>query len=106
LDGVDDVGGAERNIKVGNVVPVEKCGVVRGDAHAEDADVIIFKDEMMVGSFGRGTAVGAWASRENAKRSRSEQRNSFTCDLRRKQTHTEKKDGEINSPLQEQSLPG
>jgi hypothetical protein len=59
LDGVDDVGGAERNIKVGNVVPVETCGVVRGDAHAEDADVIIFKDEMMVGLLRQGDSSGS-----------------------------------------------
>jgi len=29
-------------------VLVKKCGVVRGDAYAEDADVIIFQDEMVM----------------------------------------------------------
>jgi len=48
LDGVDDVSGTEGNIEVGNVVLVKKRGIVSGDAHAENADVIIFKDEMMV----------------------------------------------------------
>jgi hypothetical protein len=28
---------------------MEKSGVVRGEAHAEDTDVLIFKDEMVVG---------------------------------------------------------
>jgi hypothetical protein len=48
LDSVDDVGRTERNIKVGNIVLVKERCVVRGDAHAEYADVGIFQDEMMV----------------------------------------------------------
>ncbi len=58
FDGVDDVGGAQRNIEVGNIVLVKKRGVVRGDAYAEDADVIIFEDEMVVGLFGDGDGAG------------------------------------------------
>jgi len=58
LDGVDDVGGAERNVKVRHVVLVEKSGFMSGDAHAEDADVIIFEDKMMMGFFGEGD--GGW----------------------------------------------
>jgi len=52
LDGVDDVGGAERNVEIWYVVLMEKRGAVGGDAHAENADVFIFKDEMVVGFFG------------------------------------------------------
>jgi hypothetical protein len=47
-DGVDDVGGAEAEVNVGGVVLVEKRGFVRGDDGAEDADVIIFDEEMMM----------------------------------------------------------
>jgi len=48
LDGVDDVGGAERDVKIGYIVLMEKSGIVGGDAHAENADVFIFEDEMVV----------------------------------------------------------
>jgi len=58
LDGVDDVGGAERNVKVGHVVLVEKSGFVGGDAHAEDSDVIVFEDEMVMRFFGYGDGDG------------------------------------------------
>jgi len=44
LDGVDDVGGAERDVEIGHIVLMEKSGFVGGDAHAENADVGIFKD--------------------------------------------------------------
>jgi hypothetical protein len=54
LDGVDDVGGAERHVDVGHVVLMEKRGVVRGDAHAEYADVGVFQDEMMMRLFRDG----------------------------------------------------
>jgi len=37
---------------------MEKSGVVGGDAYAENADVIIFKDEMMVGLFGDRNSGG------------------------------------------------
>src|SRR5260370_39567831 len=48
------------------------------------------------------TATGAWALRENANKSRSEQRNGFICrDLRTTEVSQEK-DGEMNSPLQNQ----
>jgi len=30
-------------------VLVKKSAVARGEAHAEDADVIVFKDEVMMG---------------------------------------------------------
>jgi len=50
-DGIDDIAGAERHVNVGHVVLVEKCGVVRGNAHAKNADIGIFQDEMMVGFF-------------------------------------------------------
>ena len=58
LDGVDDVGGAKRNVKIRNIVLVKKRGAVRGDAYAEDADVIIFQDEMMVGLPGNRNGGG------------------------------------------------
>jgi len=58
LDGVDNIGGAERDVEVGDVVLVEKSGFMRGDAHAEDADVVIFKDEMVVGFLGDGNGGG------------------------------------------------
>jgi hypothetical protein len=48
LDGVDDVGGAKRNINVRHIMLVEKRGVVRGDAYSEDADVGVFQDKMMM----------------------------------------------------------
>jgi len=54
LDGVDNVGGAERDVEIGYIVLVEKSGAVGGDAYAENADVFIFKDEMMMGFFGDG----------------------------------------------------
>jgi len=54
LDGVDDVGGAERDVKIGYIVLMEKSGVVGGDAYAEDADVGIFEDEMMMRLLGDG----------------------------------------------------
>jgi hypothetical protein len=47
-DRVDDIAGAERYVDVGHVVLVEKCGVVRRNAHAKNADIGIFQDEMMV----------------------------------------------------------
>src|SRR6266704_2334498 len=59
LDSVDDVGGAERDVEVGDVVLVEPSGLVRGDAYAEDADVIIFKDEMVMRFFGDGNGSGS-----------------------------------------------
>jgi len=58
LDGVDDVGGAERDVEIGHIVLMEKSGVVGGDAHAENADVLIFQDEMMMGFFGDGNGGG------------------------------------------------
>jgi hypothetical protein len=48
LDGVRDVGRAEADVDVGHVVLMEKRGVVRGDAHAENADIIVLKDEMVM----------------------------------------------------------
>jgi hypothetical protein len=58
LNGVDHVGGAERNVEVRHVVLVEKSGFVGWDAYAEDTDVIVFKDKMMVGLLGDGD--GDW----------------------------------------------
>jgi hypothetical protein len=58
LDGVDDVGGAERDVEVGHVVLMEKCGFVRGDVYAEDADVFVFEDEVVVGFLGDGDGGG------------------------------------------------
>lgn len=52
LDSVYNVGGAKRNIKVGNIVLVEKRGVMREEAHTENADVFVFEDEMVMGFFG------------------------------------------------------
>jgi hypothetical protein len=46
--GVDDVGGAEADVNVRQVVPMEKRSVVGGDADAENASIGIFKHEMMV----------------------------------------------------------
>jgi hypothetical protein len=54
LHGVHDVGRAERNIKVGNIVLMEKRGGVSGEAYAKDADVVIFQDEVVVGFFREG----------------------------------------------------
>jgi hypothetical protein len=48
LDGIDDVGGTERNVEIGHIVLMEKSGPAGGDAYAEDADVGIFEDKMMV----------------------------------------------------------
>ena len=59
LDGVDNVGGAEGYIDVGHVVLMEKSGFVRGDAYAEYADVIVFKDEMMMRFLGNGNGCGS-----------------------------------------------
>jgi hypothetical protein len=53
LDSVYNVGGAKRNIKVGNIVLVEKRGVMREEAHTENADVFVFEDEMVMGFFGK-----------------------------------------------------
>jgi len=61
LDSVDDVGGAERDVEVGDVVLMEKSGFVRRDAHAEDADVVVFEDEVVVGFFGDGDRGGGLA---------------------------------------------
>jgi len=38
---------------------MKKRGVVRGDAYAEDTDVIIFKDEVVVGFLGDGNGGGS-----------------------------------------------
>jgi hypothetical protein len=58
LDGVDDVGGTERHVEIGNIVLMEKSGIVGGDAYAENADVGIFEDEMVMGFFGDGDGGG------------------------------------------------
>jgi len=58
LDGVDDVGGAERDVEIGHIVLMEKSGFVGGDAHAENADVGVFKDKMVVGFLGDGNGGG------------------------------------------------
>jgi len=58
LDGVDDVGGAEGDVEIGHIVLMEKSGAVRRDAYAENADVVIFEDKMMVGFFGDGDGGG------------------------------------------------
>jgi hypothetical protein len=44
LDSVDDIGGAERNVKVGDVVLMEESGSVSGDADTENADVVVFEN--------------------------------------------------------------
>ena len=59
LNGIDDVGGTERNVNVGYIVLMEKRGFVRGDAHAENADVIVFQDEMMMRLFRDGDCHGS-----------------------------------------------
>jgi hypothetical protein len=56
LDGVDYIGGPERDVEVGDVVLMEESGFVRRDADAEDADVIVFEDEVVVGFFGDGNS--------------------------------------------------
>ena len=58
LDGVDDVGGTEGHIDVGHIVLMEKSGLVSGDVYAENADVGIFKDEVMVRLLGDGDGGG------------------------------------------------
>jgi hypothetical protein len=66
LDSVDDVGGAEGDVEVGDIVLVEECGFMGGDADAEDADVFVFQDEMVVGFLGDGDAGGSLGvEREN-----------------------------------------
>jgi hypothetical protein len=40
-------------------VLVKKRGVVRGEAHAEDADVLVFKDEVMMGFVPDGNGCGS-----------------------------------------------
>jgi len=52
LNGVNDVGGTECDVDVGYIVLMEKRGVAGGDAYTENADVVIFENEMMVGFFG------------------------------------------------------
>lgn len=47
-DSVDDVRGTKAHVNVRQVVLMEKRGVVRGDADAEDADVVISKDQMVM----------------------------------------------------------
>jgi hypothetical protein len=54
LNGVDDIGGAKRDVNVGHIVLVKKSGIMRGDAHAEDADVGVFKHKMMMWLFRDG----------------------------------------------------
>jgi hypothetical protein len=58
LDGVDDVGGTEGHVYVGHIVLMEKSGFVSGDVYAENADVGIFKDEMVVWLLGDGNRRG------------------------------------------------
>ena len=48
LNRVDDVGGAERNIKIRYIVLMKERGVVSRHMDAKHADVLIFKDQMMV----------------------------------------------------------
>jgi hypothetical protein len=48
LDSVHNVGRAKRNVKIRNIVLMEKRRVVGGEAYAEYADVLIFKDQMMM----------------------------------------------------------
>jgi len=59
LDGVDDVGWTERNINVGHVVLMKKGRIVGGDADAEDADVFVPEDQMMVGFVSDGNGDGS-----------------------------------------------
>ena len=59
LDGINDVGGAERNVQVRYIVLMEKRGAMRGDAYAEDANVIIFQDEMMMRLLWDGDGSGS-----------------------------------------------
>jgi len=69
LHGVDDVGGAERNVKVGHVVLVEKSGFVRRNANAEDADVFIFEDKVVMRFLWDGDGSGSLgAEREREKK--------------------------------------
>jgi len=58
LDGVDDVSRTERYVEIGHVVLMEKSGFVGGDVYAENADVGIFKDKMVVGFLGDGNGGG------------------------------------------------
>jgi len=67
LDGVDDVGGAERNVEVGDVVLMEKRGFVGGDRYAEDADVFVFEDKVVVGFFGDGNSFRSLSAQRKCK---------------------------------------
>ena len=55
-DSVDDVAGAERHVDIGHIVLMEKCGIVRGNAHAEYADVGVFQYQMMMRLFRNGNS--------------------------------------------------
>jgi hypothetical protein len=68
LDGVDDIGGAERDVEVGDIVLMQQSGFVRWDTDAEDADVFVFEDEMVVRFLGDGyTGGGLGVERECQK---------------------------------------
>ncbi|HXN24312.1 MAG TPA: hypothetical protein VOA41_16355 [Candidatus Dormibacteraeota bacterium] len=46
-NGVSDVGRADEDVKIVEVVPVEKGRFMRGDGDVENADVGVFEDQIM-----------------------------------------------------------
>jgi hypothetical protein len=59
LNGVYNVGRAKRNVKIRNIVLMQKRRVVGGDAYAEYADVLIFQDQMMMRLLREGNGYGS-----------------------------------------------
>jgi len=60
---------------------MKERGVVRGEAHAEDPDIVIFEDELVVGFLGEGDGDGGLSiqserkhKQTNNKASKSEER--------------------------------
>ena len=77
LDGVDDVGGAERDVEVGDVVLMEERGFVGGDRYAEDADVVVFKDQVVVGFLGDGDGNWSLSAHRKSEEKSSGEENRF-----------------------------
>jgi hypothetical protein len=95
LHGVDDVGGAERNIKIRHVVLVEKRGFVGGDAHTEDADVTIFEDEVMVGFLWEGNGGGGLGVKRECEQEQERTKKRLHLSRPPKNRSSQKKNGQI-----------
>jgi hypothetical protein len=95
LDGVDDVGGAERNVNVREVVLMEKGGFVRRDAHTENPDVRIFQDEMMMRLLGDGNGDRSLRVQRKCQKQQRRTKERFHREPPEIETQSEKKDDEI-----------